>query len=158
MVGMDFFMFADQDDIWLPDKIELTLNKMNMMSNSKVPCLVYTNLTLVDQDLKLIQKKMYGDTEYDCWKYLFLVNSVTGCTVMVNRVLLEMSLPTEEKQRDIVMHDWWFALVATMFGEIGYIKDPLILYRQHQGNSVGATVNILDKLHRIIDLGAISKK
>jgi hypothetical protein len=36
------------------------------------------------------------------------------------------------------MHDWWMAMVASTFGRIGYIDEPLMLYRQHGGNDTGA--------------------
>jgi len=55
--------------------------------------------------------------------------------MMVNRKLLDIALPIPE---DALMHDWWLALCATVFGHMGYIDEQLVKYRQHGGNEVGA--------------------
>jgi hypothetical protein len=62
-------------------------------------------------------------------------NTVTGCTMIINRKLAQISLPIAD---DAIMHDWWIALVATQFGMIYTIKESTISYRQHSNNEVGA--------------------
>jgi hypothetical protein len=54
---------------------------------------------------------------------------------MMNRRLRDLALPVHDQAR---MHDWWIALTAAAFGRIGYIRQPLVLYRQHGGNTLGA--------------------
>ena len=61
-------------------------------------------------------------------------NVVTGCTVMVNRALLDLAAPWPEAA---VMHDWYLALVAACFGQIGLVEEATIDYRQHERNQVG---------------------
>ncbi|MBU2575068.1 MAG: glycosyltransferase family 2 protein [Elusimicrobia bacterium] len=139
----NYVMFCDQDDVWLPDKIALTFEGMMAAERAyggKTPLLIHTDLRVVGDSLKTL-----GDS---FWKYqnlnpeisrrfsrLLVQNVVTGCTVMVNRPLLELALPIPE---GAVMHDWWLALVASAFGKIEYISSPTVLYRQHKYNSVGA--------------------
>jgi hypothetical protein len=55
--------------------------------------------------------------------------------MLVNRKLLDVALPLPE---EALMHDWWLALCAAVFGHIGYIEKPLVKYRQHGKNEVGA--------------------
>ena len=69
---------------------------------------------------------------------LLVQNNVTGCTMMINRPLLEKALKLSNISA-IAMHDWWFSLVASLFGEISFIDQATIKYRQHGDNVVGAT-------------------
>jgi len=55
--------------------------------------------------------------------------------MMINRKLAQM---IEDVPVEAVMHDWWIAMVASAFGKIGYIEEPLMLYRQHSSNDTGA--------------------
>lgn len=138
-----YLMLCDQDDVWLPDKVEATLAKMKEMEGvygKDTPILVHTDLKVVDESLRVVSDSL--------WKYqlsdpvggsslnrLLLQNVATGCTVMINRPLLDLALPIPEKA---VMHDWWLALVASAFGKIGHIDKATILYRQHGANDTGA--------------------
>ena len=69
---------------------------------------------------------------------LMIQNAVTGCTVMVNRSLIEYMKRVRNIDA-VVMHDYWVALIAEVFGKIVYIQRPMIQYRQHGNNSVGAS-------------------
>ena len=69
---------------------------------------------------------------------LLVQHNVTGCTMMINRPLLEEALKLSNISA-IAMHDWWFSLVASLFGEISFIDQATIKYRQHGDNVVGAT-------------------
>ena len=138
-----YLMFCDQDDVWFPDKVEATLAKMKEMEGEygeDTPILVHTDLKVVDESLRVVSDSL--------WKYqlsdpvggsslnrLLLQNVATGCTVMINRPLLDLALPIPEKA---LMHDWWLALVASAFGKIGHIDKTTILYRQHSANDTGA--------------------
>lgn len=161
----DYIMLADQDDLWLPLKIEMTLNKMHELvaqSGGGSPLLIHTDLSVI------------GTARADSfWKYqhlspaygltlknLLTQNVVTGCTVMVNRALLDLALPVPPAA---VMHDWWLALVAAAFGQVGFIDIPTVQYRQHGTNCLGAKpwavkeiINIM-RSERIILHGRIQK-
>lgn len=136
-----YIMCCDQDDIWLPEKVEKTLGKMHDMERryGNVPLLVHGDLMLVDENGEHL-----NDSMFHYQKLLgapiplnlqLIQNSVTGCTLMVNRALLS-------KMRRIpghaIMHDWWLALIAAAFGKIGFMETPYICYRQHGNNSEGA--------------------
>lgn len=141
-VEAPYYMTCDQDDVWLDKKIELTYDKMLTIENkADVPCLVYTELRVVDSELNTIADTMSGYQSLDCHKrtinQFILQNSVTGCTMMVNRALRDKMLRITDIDNTI-MHDWWAALVAAQFGKTGFIDEPTILYRQHGDNSLGA--------------------
>lgn len=141
-VEAPYYMTCDQDDVWLDKKIELTYDKMLTIENkADVPCLVYTELRVVDSELNTIADTMSEYQSLDCHKrtinQFILQNSVTGCTMMVNRALRDMMLRITDIDNTI-MHDWWAALVAAQFGKTAFIDEPTILYRQHGDNSLGA--------------------
>ena len=141
-VEAPYYMTCDQDDVWLDKKIELTYDKMLTIENkADVPCLVYTELRVVDSELNTIADTMSGYQSLDCHKrtinQFILQNSVTGCTMMVNMALRDKMLHITDIDNTI-MHDWWAALVAAQFGKTAFIDEPTILYRQHGDNSLGA--------------------
>ncbi len=81
-------------------------------------------------------------------------NTITGCTVMINRKLAQKCLPIPN---DAIMHDWWIGLVASQFGKIGYIDEATIKYRQHSSNTIGAKgfdINfVLKSISKKVNLG-----
>lgn len=140
----DYFFLCDQDDIWLPNKIEKTLDTLKQLENlngKDVPLLVHTDLQVVDTHLQLIDSSFshyVGLVPLTTLKEALMQNDVTGCTAVYNKalsVLLKEHLPAPEK---IIMHDWWIALIAHTFGQKEMLPDATILYRQHGNNSVGA--------------------
>jgi hypothetical protein len=75
------------------------------------------------------------EIERNSFPNLVISNLVTGCTALINEPLAEKALPIPEKA---IMHDWWLALVATAFGKLVYLDIPLVHYRQHGNNTIGA--------------------
>jgi glycosyltransferase involved in cell wall biosynthesis len=138
-----FVMFCDQDDVWTPDKVEITLAAMRDLERSHgadTPLLVSTDLKVVDERLNVIAESFwaYQRLHPERLKRLSRVlvqNFATGCTVMVNRALIDLARPIPA---EAIMHDWWLALVATRFGKAQPLARPTVLYRQHGRNDVGA--------------------
>lgn len=139
----DYIMFCDQDDIWLENKVELTLSKMKEtedLNGKTTPVLCHTDLTVVDKDLNTIHPSFYKMQKFDISKTTLnralVQNIVTGCTVMINKPLLNLAKGTNAE--DIIMHDWWLFLIASAFGKVEVVNTPTILYRQHESNQLGA--------------------
>lgn len=137
----EYVMFADQDDVWLNNKIMLTMELMHKaedVNGKETPLLVHTDLCVVDQNLNIIDKSIFTMQKMDCKRdklnNLLVSNIVTGCTMMVNRSLMCL---LEEKPQNSVMHDMWLGLVASAFGKIYFVDEATILYRQHGNNSNG---------------------
>lgn len=134
-----YYMFCDQDDVWIPEKISLTLSKMKAVETSdKLPTLIYSDLKVVNEDLHTIHNSMFDfqkvKPERNNLVELTVQNVVTGCTVMINQ-----SLRCIFKDGDhVLMHDQWLGMMAAAFGRIDFVPEATILYRQHQSNQVGA--------------------
>jgi len=149
-----YVIFCDQDDVWLPDKIEKTYEAMKALeakAKGDIPLLVYTELFVVDASLNIISDSfshyMNLPQEVSLEK-LMIQNTVTGCTVMINTVLKDLLKEVKEPDK-ILMHDHFAAIIAQSMGKIKKIHKPTIYYRQHQSNSVGAAnANSAGYLHR----------
>lgn len=132
----DYYFFSDQDDVWLEDKLAVSLAEASKYSKNK-PLLLYTDLKIVDKDLNILHESMiktqsdHANTEL---VQELTENTVTGGTVMINHALAELWNTTEQ----LLMHDWYLALVASAVGNLVYINYPTELYRQHDANVLGA--------------------
>lgn len=143
-VKSPYVMFCDQDDVWLNDKIEITLQKM--LDNEKIygtetPILINTDLKVVNSELEIIDESFFnfsGFTKDFTLKEQFAMNKVTGCTVMINEALYKYVLQKNIDSSKILMHDSWLMLIALCFGKRDFVDKSTILYRQHSSNSVGA--------------------
>lgn len=142
----EYIMFSDQDDIWKKDKIEKTLKKMKEIEGKckrGVPILVHGDVEVVDKDGCVTAKSMFELSHIPVMQSLsslIIQNNVTGCTMMINNSLLNgvVKFAGDEK---VIMHDYFMALYAEVFGKTGVIEEPLLSYRQHGDNSVGAKDN-----------------
>ncbi|MBF1700046.1 MAG: glycosyltransferase family 2 protein, partial [Streptococcus sanguinis] len=134
----DFYLFSDQDDVWLPDKIAMQLAEADKHDSSE-PLLVYTDLKVVDQELQVVHESMirtqsdHANTEL---VQELTENTVTGGVSMINRALAQ--LWTGKEEHELLMHDWYLGLLAAAFGNLVYIDKPGELYRQHSNNVLGA--------------------
>ena len=141
--GAVYVAFCDQDDVWKPEKLELSLQKMRDMEaehGADKPLLVFTDLTVVDEDLRTIHPSFWryqGLRPEKCNSFgrLLSQNVVTGCTTLMNQPLVEKVAPIPP---GVHVHDWWVALVTAVFGVAGYIVRSTVLYRQHGQNIFGA--------------------
>lgn len=144
LTNAPYVMFCDHDDVWLPNKIALTMQKMEQMQSiygQAHPIVVHTDLTVVDAELNIIAPSLWKvsklNTSESCYNFsrLLVQNQLTGCTMMLNRALIDLAKPIPPK---CIMHDWWIALVASCLGSIGTVRQSTILYRQHGSNDTGA--------------------
>ena len=132
----DLVALADQDDVWLPGKLQRAADHLLPMTG---PALYSSALELVDAQLRPLGSYCFPGTP--SFEGAFLTNCVTGCTCVVNRAVLAL---IEELPRpgEILMHDWWLYLAAAAFGTVVYDKEARILYRQHGANQVGRGLGV----------------
>jgi len=140
--GYEYYAFADQDDVWLPEKLSMMLESMKLEESAmpEQPLLVHSDMEVVDSSLKTINSSFMryqgvANEDHDPLRVLLVQNYVTGCATLINRALAEMAIPFP---KEVLMHDWWLALCAALFGQIIYIDRPLLKYRQHNSNEIGA--------------------
>ena len=158
----DYVLFADQDDVWKPEKVELTLrslkdaeakygkstpiyfatdievaNKAEAKYGKSTPIYFATDIAVVNKDLELISPSYWK------WKRLkpsmmgklsqsLICVPIQGMASGINRALLDLANPVAEKA---ISHDWWTQLIAAAMGKV--ICDPTVtaLYRVHGGNA-----------------------
>lgn len=137
-----YCMFCDQDDVWLPNKIKITLEKMKEIeskSNKNTPILIHTDLKVVDEKLNIINSSIWNymklDPTRNTLNKILVKTTVTGCTIMINSKLRDL---IGEIPKDCVMHDYWITLIAASCGKIDFLNESTILYRQHGNNQVGS--------------------
>jgi glycosyltransferase involved in cell wall biosynthesis len=140
----DYVLLCDQDDVWLPERIEKLLSAMRRAEDEcghPTPILVHSDLTVVDRRLATIHPSFWAYRGLDplrgaTLRRLLVQNVVTGCATLVNRALLDVAIPIPPQA---VIHDWWLALVAAAVGRLEVLREPTILYRQHGRNAIGAS-------------------
>lgn len=132
----EFIALADQDDVWLPNKLTRLLSEIGAAD------LVYSDAALIDEDGRespetLIQTSGVRPVDGRQFSYFVCNTCVTGCTVLLRRRLLEYALPIPDCE---TYHDWWLAVVASCHAGVRYVPERLVRYRQHSGNDTGAKV------------------
>lgn len=138
----EYVMLCDQDDIWDTDKIELSLEKIKQLEkdNGSLPLLVFSDLRLIDTAGNIFSESFWEFQSLDQkivqdWRKLLALNVVTGCTVIMNRMAIDVSLPFDIPE---MLHDHWIAVNVARHGKIGYVSRATISYRQHSSNVEGA--------------------
>lgn len=145
-----YYMFCDQDDVWLEDKIDISLYEIERFRHMDRPILVVSDLEVVDKDLNTIALSLWAQNKItnivDDPSYLTVAPMYTGCTMMFNQAAKECMLNGSDST--YVIHDQSLALnTYRSRGKIIPIHRSLIKYRQHNNNVIGAqrthTINLL---------------
>ena len=136
-----YYMFCDQDDFWKKEKIAHTFQRMKEAEVPDTPVLVFSDLEVVDEQLRSIDASMNHrqglNPERTAFAELMIQNCITGCTVMINQTLAEL-LRKPCDSANVIMHDWWTGLIAAYFGKVIYLPEATIQYRQHGTNVMGS--------------------
>ena len=139
----DYVMFSDQDDMWYRRKTEATyefMKKQEEKYGKNTPILVHTDLSLMNADGKKVAASFYEYQKLpreDRLSTLLIQNTVTGCTMMLNRKAAEL-LKRAPASEMILLHDHYAAVLVAATGHVELLDEALIRYRQHDGNVVGA--------------------
>jgi len=140
--GARYLFFSDQDDVWLKPKMSAQLDLLRALEHSSrrsLPVLVHSDLVVVNENLRRIHPSFreFQHTSYDPGDplgTLLIHNTVVGCTVAINQPLIELADPLPAD----APHDWWLSLCAASAGRIASVAEPMVLYRQHASNAIGA--------------------
>lgn len=136
--NIDYYAFADQDDKWLNQKISRAVCILKKYS-PKEATLYCSDKIIVNENLNTIHVTVDRLVKNTSFGNALVQNICTGCTAVMNRRLLEMICQFPPQY--VIMHDWWFYLVASCFGNVYYDQQSYILYRQHGKNTLGAMLN-----------------
>ncbi len=128
----DFIFLADQDDVWLPNKVTKCIQELNEND------LVITNHIPVDENLKPFASTINEIVIPNLLNTLFRTQFL-GCCMAFKKSLCKYILPFPKEP---LMHDIWIGIMGLKYGKISLIQEPLLLYRRHANN---ASVNIEQK-------------
>jgi glycosyltransferase involved in cell wall biosynthesis len=149
-IKAEFYAFCDQDDVWLPEKIEIAIDFLCSTEMSDLPHLYSGRTANVRDDLK----PYYYSPEF-VFPRTFrnaLVQSIAGGNTMVfnqaTKTLLEKTGPVPTPS-----HDWWlYQLTTAAAGMVHYDSKPYILYRQHNYNLVGGNNSLKARVERFFKI------
>jgi len=130
--------FADQDDVWLPNKLARGVASLGQVPANQ-PSLYCARQHLVGPDLTPIRlsAQVHGEIGFP---HSMTQNIATGCTVMLNQ--RAASLLAEARAPGATLHDWWaYVLVSAAGGQVIADDEPTVLYRQHAHNAVGVPLS-----------------
>lgn len=131
----DLFAFADQDDIWHPEKLAkgiACLPSCPVAISTHDARVVAADGRLLAPSLHVYEKRHRYLDQFA----LLMANSISGMTVLATGETVRRALPFPDSVPGL-LHDWWLALVASGLGRIGRLDEPLVDYRLHSGNVIG---------------------
>lgn len=146
-----YLALCDQDDWWHPNKLSTGLEHLQQLeaAHPNQPALVHSDLRVIAENGEEIAPSMARfqglRPQLSSLSAQVLSNTLTGCTSLMNRALLERSLPVPA---EAIMHDWWLSLVASALGTRRYVDQALIDYRQHAANAIGAKAQTEPVIYR----------
>ena len=150
MADAPYVALSDADDRWLPYKLAQglrTLHHAESLYGSSTPLLVCSDSMLCNAQGALLHRSFWEHQHLSpkrtALRHLLVQNMVQGATLLCNRALLDRALPIPE---EAIMHDWWLGLMAAATGQILPLSEPLLLYRQHSQNVLGAAAHPLVRL------------
>lgn len=169
-VEADYYLLCDQDDVWLPDKMERSLKKLHEMeaeNSSKMPLIVFTDMYVTDANLNIIDDSFIRYLgrlpENTAYTQILIDNPAAGTTMCFNRALRDLAVSSKNVAwENVPMHDAWLLEVGAIFGKVDCIDKPLVYYRQTGHNTMGAvTESTSEKVVRNtkdVGSGLIAKK
>ena len=141
----DLVFLCDQDDIWMPGKVETLRRAMSEAVSrfgADTPILVHSDCRIIRTDGEPIADSFFRHQGWDpnavTLPRLLVQNNVTGCTLVMNRALCRL-VADHGRAKDLFMHDWFIALTDASFGHVVFVDQPLTAYRQHTDNAIGAS-------------------
>ena len=154
----DYVLLADQDDVWLPEKLATLLKEIQKLEDAnKLPAILFSDMLVVDENLDILNNSWWNHCKASSkWALLFKnvlsQNTVPGCSVIMNRRLLDVALPIPAYAQ---MHDWWLLLVSVILGKVGSCPEKTMLYRRHsRAATYSETGGIVAALGRFIAGGS----
>lgn len=141
----EYFAYCDQDDVWLPEKLEV-LEKTITESGALLVCsdvqvIDGTGKKTANSITEVRHRHRFVSGKDDAFRSLLTRNFVIGCTILVCRETARMATPFLPE----MVHDHWLALFASSRGKIVSLQRPLIRYRIHGGNQTGVLVGVNSK-------------
>ncbi len=149
VVESKYYMFCDHDDVWLPNKIEVTFQHMKQIEINypNKPIMVHTDKIIVDENLKVKAESHWKSINLNpeqllTYEFLGVCPCVGGATMMFNRAVKDLTFPIPSVP---ILHDYWISLQTVKYGIVSTLHIPTISYRQHGSNVFGVTIRTDEK-------------
>ncbi|GGN35535.1 alpha-L-Rha alpha-1,3-L-rhamnosyltransferase [Deinococcus daejeonensis] len=141
----EYIFLSDQDDVWMPNKVRISLLELKKGFNLVVSdAYILQNDTIALSTFFEIRKSGPGILKN------YFKNTFIGCCIAFDRVHLDKILPFPD---GVSMHDFWIGEIISIYGKVSFLPDRLIVYRRHENNvtalSSGSVTSIIRK--RYID-------
>jgi len=144
----DIYAYSDQDDVWVPEKLEIAEKAISEAAiNNKPTIFIHSNYS-VNNNLEIIdQPNVSGFSEANNLALAIVRNICQGSACVFNDKL--MSEIRKRPDEFVIQHDWWTYLVCVAIGgNVIAEPKPLILYRQHGNNVLGSHIGVMFRLRR----------
>ncbi len=132
----NYIALSDQDDIWLPQKLERSVQALVNIDNQITPALVYSDLIMIDGDENILNTSVNNVLAHDkyvhCLSTLLFGNFVLGCTVVMNEKMKQFFKDIPDNTP--FNHDSWLSLIGFSFGKTACMPEAFIHYRKHDAN------------------------
>jgi glycosyltransferase involved in cell wall biosynthesis len=146
----DFIAFSDQDDFWMPRKLERLATEIGNYD------VIYCNSELVDKKLNSLNKKLSTNHNFISSKNpinFMIKNCVSGHAMLIKKELLHNCFDFS----DLIPHDWWVTFIASTKNGVCFLNETLVKYRIHNDNVFAGdgygkknkTVKNIERKHRI---------
>ena len=146
-IKADYYAFADQDDVWEPNKLERAVAWLNTVPKD-VPALYGSRTLLVDANNQVLGLSPLF-CKPPCFANALMQNIAGGNTMVFNNAARSLLQGAGDKI-DVVVHDWWLYLVVSgCGGRVFYDAHPTVRYRQHDQNAVGLDTGWRARVRRI---------
>ena len=127
-----YYAFSDQDDVWLKDKIEIAVERLQE-TNAEKPTLYCSNYDFYDENLNLISHRRGKEPNIGFHNSIVDSYVAYGFTCVFNQTA--RNLVTRELPQNAASHDWWLYMVCAGMGEVIYDKQVTVKYRRHGNNT-----------------------
>ncbi|MFD1121513.1 glycosyltransferase family 2 protein [Methylophilus flavus] len=123
----DYIFLCDQDDIWLENKVNRTIESL------RYSVLTVSDCKVVDANLLEVSPSFFAlrNSGPGFIRNLYK-NAYLGCCIAFRKELMSYILPFPQSAP---MHDMWIGLIAQTVGRVSFIREPLVLYRRHGKNA-----------------------
>jgi|688.fasta_scaffold43755_6 glycosyltransferase involved in cell wall biosynthesis len=131
LANASYVALSDQDDIWVPYKIEKLLAAIGDQM------LAYSDSELIDANGHLLHQKMSSIKNQLAYHtpIMYAIGAwAPGHAMLFKKELIDKAVPFPT----LVTHDFWLGFVATCYSKVVYVNEPLVHYRQHTQNAIGA--------------------
>ncbi len=146
----DYFAYCDQDDIWLPNRLERGIHWCTTISET-TPALFCGRTRLIDENNTSIGASPLC-SRLPSFQNALAQNIASGNTMLFNQAARRLLMKTENFD-DVVIHDWWtYLLISACGGRVFYDAEPTVLYRQHTDNQIGVGTGWTARLARLTNV------